>query len=226
MIILVIIFAVVVPLFADAFSSMSKELPSSTKLMLAISAYMRSWRIVIPLVGLAIVGLIAYRVKKSAAGKRWWDTLLFHLPFIGHCKKIRAQAFIFQTLSLFLSGGVHLVAALGMIERASDNEIVKNQIAYIANEVRTGIPLGEAMLRCPHSLFQLDAIALIRVAHESGALATVLEQLGMRYQSALLRSLSRGLLFVQPVLMLMLGLLVMLLIIALYAPIMNMSQAL
>lgn len=223
-VIFVIIFVMVVPQFGDAFISLGKELPASTRTMLSLSAFMRSWRIIIPFFGIFIVGLISYRIKKSSWGKKLWDTLLFKLPFVGNIMVIHAHAFIFQSLSLLLSGGVHLVMALAMIESATNNDVIKEQIKYISHEVRSGISLAEAMLRCPHSIFQLDAIALIRVAHESGSLATVFEQLSVRYHHRLLRILSRSLLFVQPVLMLILGLLVTLLIIALYLPIMSMSQ--
>lgn len=226
LVMLAVICVAVVPRFADLFANFDKEIPPITQHLISISAFMRSWRVMIPIIGITALLLIGLRLMRTQRGRRAFDWLLLHLPFLGTVTVLRNTAFIFQSLGLLLAGGVHLLGALKIVRKSISNTYVKNQLDGLEKEVRAGVALSDAMIRLPDSIFGLDAVALIRVAHESGELARSCTHLGSFYQVRLERFLRRVLFFVQPVLMITMGLLILLLIVALYSPIISLSSAL
>ena len=120
---------------------------------------------------------------------------------------------------------MQLVPALGVVRQSTDNSVFAMQVACLQEAVDAGDPLSEALLQSTNGLFAHDAVAMVLVGQESGSLPMVLQKVAAGQREKIKRSLVAATTLVQPVLMLILGLLVTLLVFAIYVPIFNLSYS-
>ncbi len=223
--IVTIIFVVIMPRFIDIFASMQQEIPPLTKHLLAVSEFMRSpWMgVIIALFSLAMISL--WRVTRWGKGRRMLDWFLIHLPIIGPILQQRFLAYTMQALAVLLDGGMPLVQALMVVRESIDNQIFRDQLLYLEADVSSGSSLSDAMMRHQAEIFTQDVIAMVEVGQESGRLATLLLKVGNAYYDRVSQQLSWLTVLLQPIIMILLGLLVAVLIFAVYGPIFTMSSA-
>ena len=106
-----------------------------------------------------------------------------------------------------------------------ENQIFKSQLLFLEVEVASGSELSDAMIRQPEGIFTQDVIAMVQVGQESGRLAPLLLRVGSTYYELVSQRLSWLTMLLQPAVMILLGLLVAVLIFAVYGPIFTMSSA-
>lgn len=217
------IFILIIPRFAEMFQSLQQELPSLTRNMIAVSDFMRSSSMVW-VVSLLIIVIVGAHYYCSTVGKKTWSRVMMGIPFVGHLIWQHQLCQALQALSLLINSGVTLVAGLKIISDAVDNERVKVLLNELHHEVASGQLLSNAMSLT--SLFLPEVIALIHVGQESGTLGQSLEAAAFVYSDKLDHSMRRLVFFLQPVVIIMLGLLVTTLIFAVYLPIMQLSHVL
>lgn len=219
-----IIFGAIMPRFVDLFSSMQQEVPALTQSMIAVSAFVRSWRM-LGLIGM--VGIMVATIKRyvqSMRGKPIRDWLSLHLPFVGSVVQNTLVAQQLHAMSVLLARGMPLVQALRITRDVGQNDLFNEQLSLLHDEVAAGSALSTAMASIEPALFTPESMAMVRVGEESGSLSTVLEKAALGYHDAVNRQLRVLTLVVQPLCMILLGLLVALLIFAVYIPIINFSQ--
>ena len=219
-----VIFIVVMPKFAAVFSSLKSELPPLTKTMMRISDFLHSSRALV-WAGLLAMGLFAlkkYRTTKQ--GSVLFDTIFLRLPYIGMLTVQTSLAYFLHALSMVLTGGMQAVPALDTARHTVRNSVLRKQLGELVHDVAAGSSLSEAMLQDPGQLFGADVVSLIKVGEASGDLAALVKKASGLYQERVDRSLSFVTTMVQPLLMIILGLLITLLIFAVYLPIFNLSQ--
>jgi len=234
--IMMMIFVLIMPRFIDIFASMQQEIPPLTKHILAVSEFMRSpWMGIMVLAG-GLLSILGWRLTRRARGRRILDTLLLHLPLIGPIMQQRFLGYTMQALSVLLQGGMPLREALGVVRESVRNQLFQEQLAALENQIVAGSSLSDAMIR-QQSSFALratadrggvwapDVIAMIEVGQESGRLSMLLGREGHTYYERVSQQLSWLTMLLQPTVMIFLGLLVALLIFAVYGPIFTMSSA-
>ena len=225
-IIALVIFVFIVPTFITLFASMRQELPTITKRMIQISSFVRSWR------GISALGIFAalFVAGKSfvATARGAWllDTALLRLPFVGTVVLRRSLATFLQATSILLDGGMQLVAALKLAKNAVGNSVIKEQIVVLANDVETGSSLSKAMVQASDQMFGPELISLVKVGEQTGNLSVMLNKASWLYHENTNRSILVITSLINPLLMIVLGLLITMLIFAVYVPVLNVSQAL
>ncbi|HEB41466.1 MAG TPA: type II secretion system F family protein [Candidatus Dependentiae bacterium] len=219
-----IIFGVIVPRFVDIFASLGQDIPPLTQLMLRISLFVRSWRL---LLCIGIIVLSCWLVKryfKTPTGKGVHDRLLLRLPFIGTIIQQQLLAYTLQSLALLESSGIDIVLALRIVAHSIDNVVLKEQLDYLSYEVSSGKSLSEAMHSSAHSLFTDEVIAMVHIGQESGNISVLLERAAHVYREKVSRQLYLFSILLQPFLIIMLGVFVTILIFAVYVPMMDLAH--
>lgn len=219
------LFTFVVPKFAELFASMHQELPRSTQIMLGISDFMCSWYAVMLGCSIALGGYALYLYAVSKRGKELKDRLMFRVPIANSILRTRFIAYFLASVSLLLERGMQLVPALHTVAQSMDNELLKRYVHAIEREVHNGRTLSMALQEVTPHWFPLELNALVHVGENSGTLEILLKKASLRYRDQVKRQLARLSSLVQPLLMIILGLLVLLLIFAIYLPIINLSNA-
>lgn len=217
------IFIFIIPRFADMFSSLQQELPPLTRSMIQISEFMCSFSMIYVLAGLGIIFFVLYYYF-THTGKKTWDSIIIKMPFIGVVVWQHHMSQALQALSLLVSSGITLQEGLGIISKSTDHSLIKSQLTVLHEEVASGQLLSNAMSTT--SLFLPEIIALIHIGEETGTLGQSLEQAASVYNDILEVRLRRFVFFLQPVVIILLGLLVTMLIFVVYLPIMQFSRVL
>ncbi len=222
-IITAVIMIFVIPVFADLFKSFGADLPAPTLVVMAMSSFFISywWAIF----GIVIGGtwFFFYSWKRSKKMQDVIDRLSLKLPVFGNLLEKSAIARWSRTLSTMFAAGVPLVDALDSVAGASGNQVYFYATKRIQSEVSTGTNLTSAMQNT--SLFPSMVTQMVQIGEESGQLDSMLGKVADYYDREVDDIVARMSALLEPIIMVILGVLIGGLVIAMYLPIFKMGQA-
>lgn len=212
----------VVPQFAEIFAGFGAELPAFTLFVLGISEMMQQYWWVV-LFGLFAFG---YAVKnaygKSLKFRTMADGWILKAPVIGNILNKAAVARFARTLSTTFAAGVPLIEALESAAGASGNEIYRNAIMHVREEVSSGTQMYLAMKQTDQ--FPEMVIQMVSIGEESGALDGMLEKVANIYEQEVDDAVDGLTALLEPMIMSVLGVVIGGLIIAMYLPIFQLGS--
>lgn len=219
-IILGVLFAFVMPRFVAMYADFDTELPLPTRVLMGLVENLPLYGPVV--VVFAVLGWVAFRVWKATdAGRLQLDTLKERLPYLGTINRAFAVAQLARTLSTLLAGGTPLVEAMSAAQESLANRAYGRRLAQATQEVTEGRSLAQAAR--DGDIMPDTAVKLIEVGEASGGLDTMLAEVAWFYEGSLENKLARMMALIEPVLMLLMGILVGGTIIVMYLPIFHMS---
>jgi type IV pilus assembly protein PilC len=211
---------VVVPKFAALYHDMNVELPTATRLLIAITVDNRS----AILVGLGSFIVLMFGVffwSRSEEGGRAFDKLKFRLPMVGDTiMKFQVSQFC-RTLSTLLTGGTPLVAGLQTAGDAVDSPLLRSSITQATQMVREGDSLNAALAST--NIIPELALDMIEVGESSGALAPMLTSVAEFYEEEVNIRLSAMVALIEPAILIFMAFVVAFILISLYLPIFSFS---
>ena len=218
-----VIMIFVIPAFKTLFEGFGADLPAPTLIVMAISDFFVTW-------WWAIFGAIGgglwfffYTWKRSEKMQSTMDRLILKLPIIGDVIRKATIARFSRTLATMFTAGVPLVEALDSVAGASGNRVYYDATKRIQSEISTGTSLTVAMQNSqvfPNMVLQMTAIG-----EESGALDSMLSKVADFYEAEVDDAVDAMSSLMEPVIMVVLGVLIGGLVIAMYLPIFKMGQA-
>ncbi|CAA9889874.1 Type 4 fimbrial assembly protein PilC [Candidatus Methylobacter favarea] len=213
----------VVPVFEDLFKSFGADLPAFTRMVIDMSEWMQKfWWIIIGIV-FGIVYTFGYFKKRSRQFNHFLDKTLLKIPVVGQIINKSAIARFARTLSTMSAAGVPLVEALQSVAGACGNIIYADAVLKMREEVATGQRLQFAMSQAnlfPHMVQQMVAIG-----EESGSMDAMLAKVADFYEEEVDNLIDNLSSLMEPIIMVILGILVGGLIVAMYLPIFKMGAA-
>jgi type IV pilus assembly protein PilC len=213
----------VVPAFADFYASFGAELPLVTRIILAISAFLRSQFILVA-VGL-VVGVISFVVWVKQPGQQArLDRLILRTPFIGPIAAKFATSQMARTLATLLGGGLPLVNALEIVAKSVGNQYMAGQLGIVNARVKEGESFAAA-LEARH-VFPDVAVKMAEVGESTGALQDMLNTVADFYDEEIATNLERFVTLVEPTLLVVMGIVIAGLLLALYMPLFQLSSVL
>lgn len=195
----------VLPKFVGLLDDAGAALPTSTAILLSISAVFARWWPVLPACA-GVGAALWWRTRRSAAGREWIDAWLLRLPVLGALRARYASARIAHTLSTLLAGGVPLATALDVAAASALDAAVAADLRNAQFSVRRGESLSGALERgrgFPHLL-----VRLVQAGEEAGELDGMLARAASLMEADLARRLDRAVSLLEPALIIALGLLV------------------
>ncbi len=218
-----LIFTFIIPTFASMLSSVHQELPPATKVIFNLSAFMRSRSFLIYCIGAVIFGYSGGKMI-NRFGKRYKDKLNVKLPCLGSFYISVQNAYCFQALALLLDGGITQAEAVRILVQAIDNEYIKDKWKVMNTKIKQGISFDCALEQS--CLVTDNCVAMIAIGQSSNCFSFMCKQVGERYTESIAKRLQHIISLIQPVLMIVLGLLLTGLIVSVYMPIVQLSMAL
>ena len=212
----------VVPQFAQIFEGLGGQLPAPTRFLIAVSDVLRSWRAFIVLGALiaAIVGVKMY--AKTPPGRFQLDAIKLRLPIFGKLLRKVAISRFTRTLSTLTRSGVPILQALEIVERTAGNEVYAKAIREAGDSVRNGETLADPLARSEQ--FPAMVTRMIGIGEKSGALESMLMKISEFYDSEVRATVDAMTSLIEPLLIMMMGIVVGGIVIALFMPIMQMSS--
>jgi len=211
----IFILTFVLPTFVQMFAAMNKELPLLTRILLAISDFLRNYAPVL-LVGLVASGYglkIAYQKEKT---RKIIDSLILRLPVVGMLSRKIGIARFSRTLSTLLRGGVPILTALTVVQKTIGNLIIVAALEQAQSGIKEGVSLATTLAQS--KVFTPMVVQMISIGEESGALEKMLEKVADFYESDVDDVISRLSTIIEPVIIGVLGVVVGLIITSIMMP--------
>ena len=226
-ILLVIVMIIwVVPVFKDVFEHFQAELPLPTKALIQTSSIITQFFLEI-CAGL-IVGIFISFLSwmKSVHLQKKCDQWSFRIPLIGKLFRLSALAYWCRTLGHLLESGLPLPDALRVTAQSSNHWLSHNLSAEVFKHLARGWPLGKALEKAdPHNgFFDSETLQLLHIASESGFLAQMLGKRANSLSAQLSNRLNHLSQTLEPLLIIVVGIIIGGLVIILYLPIFNLGQ--
>ncbi len=213
-----LIFFIILPRFANLFSTMNKALPPITKKLLAISGFLNSRLAPIVFGGCGMLLVLIYFVVRHPRFSMARDRVILFAPFVGDCVRYQLLMHFFNAFGLLLDGGCKVVPALLTIQATIKNEYFHSLVNQVSDDVVAGDSVSASLSRYD-LFFDTDMIAMVHIGQESGRLPSMLFHCAQVGKQRLAQRLHWITTFIQPCIMAIMGLCVTALIIAIYIPI-------
>jgi len=205
----------VIPEFAKVFAGFRAELPIMTRFLIGTSNFFVAWWPAM-LVGVITLAAGFRQWIGSVAGRHAWDHFKLKLPIAGKIVRKATLARFARSFALAMRSGVPILQALSNVAQTVDNAWIAGKI----DGMREGVERGESVLRAAIAsrAFTPVVLQMIAVGEESGALDDMMEQIAGIYQSEVeyeLKTLSQQ---IEPILIVMLGVMVLILALGIFLP--------
>ena len=205
----------IIPTFAKMFSDFGGELPLPTKIVLGVSNFLRGqWYILLLVVGGAIFAF--KRFHATEMGKEKIDRLALRVPVLGMVIRKAAIARFTRTLGTLISSGVPILAGLDITARTAGNKVVEKAIYATRESISQGETIAEPLRQC--GVFPPMVTQMIGVGEQTGALDEMLDKIANFYDSEVDTAVEQLTSIIEPVMIVLMGVLVGGMLIAMYLP--------
>ncbi|HIE08724.1 MAG TPA: type II secretion system F family protein [Armatimonadetes bacterium] len=216
----------IVPKFIALFKELGvKELPLPTVVLMKVSEFLTTPKLVGPAIGgLIVLGLLFSFYIKTKPGRRQWDWFKMKIPVVGPIAHKLALSRFARTLATMIQSGVPYLQAMETTAGTLGNEILAEKLMDARAAVREGAPLSTPL--STSKWFPPMVVQMIAVGEETGTLDSMLHKVADFYDSevdAALASLADA---IQPILIVLLGGIVLFILIGVWGPILKIITAL
>lgn len=214
----------VIPAFKQVFVGFGAgaQLPGLTQFVIALSdGFVAHWQLLLALPPLAWLGL-RHALRRSAPLRHARDRVLLRLPLAGPLLRKAAVARWTRTLATLSAAGTPVVEAMALVAGAAGNRVYRDATRQIERAVRCGASLAAAMRAS--AVFDPMALQMTRIGEESGALDTMLLHVAQCCEREVDEGVAAVAGMVEPLIVVVLGVLIGGLVIAMYLPIFKLAQ--
>jgi type IV pilus assembly protein PilC len=210
----------VVPQFASLYHQLGVELPPATMVMLSIGTNAQQYAPYIAVV-LIVAGFLLWRWMKSDAGSMQVDRIKLKIPLLGGIWLKYQVAIFSRMLSTLLSGGLPLVPAMETAGESMQSHLIAHGIGAATVKVREGQPLARSLESS--TVFPEMAVEMIEVGESTGSLPAMLNSVAEFYEEDVTNALATALSLIEPLILVVMGVLVAFVLISLYLPIFSLG---
>ncbi|HEY4640657.1 MAG TPA: type II secretion system F family protein, partial [Thermoanaerobaculia bacterium] len=216
----VIMLTKVIPKFIEFFAGFGAELPPITRFAIAFSTALNDhfWLILIGSVTLIVLG----RKWITTTGRMAWDRIKLKIPLVGGVLHRFAIMQFTQSLGTLLGGGTPMVPAIEIASQSVTNQDISSKIFSVVQQVREGEPLWRS-LETTHAISDL-AVEMIKVGESTGALTEMLSNVSEFYDEEIEARLTRLVAAIEPIILVIMGIVIALLLYAFYLPLFQLSS--
>ncbi len=222
-IITIVLLVKVVPTFASIYGSFNQELPAMTKLLIGISNGLKKYLIFV--IGFFfIVGFVLDRWNRTEKGALTLDRLKLSFPIFGELLRKVAISRFSRTLATLIQSGVPILESLDIVGKSCGNKLLEVVVEGVKNNVREGESIAIPLVKS--GVFPPMVTRMIAIGEKSGQLEKMLNKVAEFYDDQVDAAVAGLTSIIEPVLIGFLGIVVGFIVIALFLPIINITQVL
>lgn len=212
----------IIPVFSEIFSGFNVELPLLTQIVINISDVARKYFLLAVGSGIGIFFILKKYIS-TEAGRWQFDALLLKLPMIGPLVlEISTERFA-SGLGTLIKSGVPILHALDIAEKTAGNKIIEQALREVKTSVRDGKGMAQTMENS--ALFSPLVVQMVGVGEEIGELAKMLDRIAVFYKERVNTFIQRLTTMFEPLVLVFMGIVVGVLVIAMFMPIFKISGA-
>jgi len=217
------VFLFLIPKFQSIFSSFGAKLPGLTLLIFKLSQiFLKFLPLFIGFIFLLAIFIYFYRNTKTG---RWQiDLLKLKFPLIGKLMHKIALSRFSRSLSTLIAGGVSINSALEIVAGTTGNVIIEDVIKKVRKGVIGGKVLNEEMKK--YKIFPPILVRMVRVGEETGRLEDMLNRVSKFFRDEVDATINILTSIIEPVLIIGLGIIVGIVVLAIYLPIFKLAGTL
>ncbi len=211
----------IMPTFVGMFEGSGTELPAITQLLINSSnSLQKHWYIYIAVIIAMVAGVTMY--KKTKEGTRFFDSLKLRLPVVKGTSTMIITSRFTRTLSTLLSSGIPLIQAMEVVARVVSNSVIEERLLSGIENIRKGFSLSRTIKDV--GIFPPMVDSMIRIGEESGSLDDMLYKTADFYDEEVEASLQRLTSMIEPIMIVVMGLMIGFIVIAMYLPMFDMMK--
>ncbi len=211
----------VVPQFEKLFIDMGDALPLPTRMVMVMGQAFKQYGLVFGVLAVA-AGALLLRWLRSPSGRQWWQARLLKLPLVGRLA-LKYQLTLFsRSLGTLLGNGVPMLTALHIATETVGNTVLQQSLSRVAPVVKEGGKVVQAISAT--GIFEPLAVNLIRVGEETGRIGPMMLELSNILNREVETGIKRLLTLVEPVLILVLGVLIAAIIVSILLGILSIND--
>jgi type IV pilus assembly protein PilC len=212
----------VIPTFESMFASVNMELPLPTRVVIALSQLLIGyWWVGLLGVGLGVFGLKKYYA--TAPGRLQIDSLMLKAPILGDILRKSAVSRFTRTLGTLISSGVSILDGLEITAKTAGNQVVHNAVMESRQSIAGGETIAAPLEKS--KVFPPMVISMIAVGEQTGGMDEMLTKIADFYDEEVDVAVSSLLSLMEPVMIVVLGVIVGGMVVAMYLPIFDMMNA-
>lgn len=221
-VVLIVMMVKIIPSFLATFTEMNMELPLPTRMVMAASDWFVQWwwLVVILLAGLVVGGVLFNRTDK---GKHFFGWFMRKIPVVKTLTVRSESATFCRTLSLLLGSGLNLTESLALVSMNMGNIYFKEAVDMSRAMVSQGWTLSDSLRDT--GMFPAMVYNLVGIGEETGDLQGMLSKTADYYDQEVEDATASLLSLMEPAVMLFLAVFVVILVLAIFLPMMNMTKA-
>ena len=211
----------VVPAFSNFYNTFDQQLPLSTQAIVSLSDFLIKNFSVIT-IGLLSALFTMWLSLKNSNQRIKLDRVLIQLPLIGQTLWKFSTAQLARTLSTLLGGGIPLVSAIEVSSESVQNKYLAKQLSVVRDRVSEGETFSSSLLT--HKVFPDVGVKMVEVGESTGALQEMLSSLADFYDEEIEGEVSRFISLIEPVVLVIMGVVIAAVVLALYLPLFELSS--
>ena len=214
---------VIIPMFEEVFKRFGSELPALTKTIIAFSGFLANNALLLLLLVAGLVGAIMV-LRTQEKVKIMAESVFLRTPYLGTLYRDIQLSRCTASLALLTHASVPLTQAIDFVRQMMTMKHLQFSLARVEKEIIKGKHLHEALE--PEALFDKNFVSLIKVGEEVNKLGLFFDKLSKEYADAASYRTKQLNTFLEPVMIVFLGLMVGIILIAMYLPMFQLSTSL
>jgi len=211
----------VVPVFGEIFADFGANLPAPTQFLLDLSTFIRgNWYFLIGGIGGTIFGIQAF--LKTERGRQLWDTYKLKLPVFGPLVHKICMTRFARTFAQLIRAGVPILEVMSIVGDTSGNFVVEESIKKVSNDIEKGDHLAAALGR--EKIFPPMLVRMVGAGEQTGKIDAMLEKMADFWDEEIEAVLAALTSLIEPMLIVVLGVIVGGIVIAMFLPIFKLSD--
>ncbi|MBN2200083.1 MAG: type II secretion system F family protein [Candidatus Aminicenantes bacterium] len=215
---LMILINFILPRFSGFYSDFEADLPAVTRILTGFSLILRRSLLFLVPIALVLAAAVVW-LKRKEANRVWLDRVMLGLPYARRIWLESGVSLFARTLGLLLEAGIALIQSVFIASRAIPNRFLLVKTASVPEDIRNGHSLSDALARA--GFFPGLALDMIRIGETSANLEGMLAEVAEVYDDSVQARVDTFVTLIEPVLIIVMGLLVAVMLLSVYLPIFN-----
>jgi type IV pilus assembly protein PilC len=212
----------VIPTFQKMFASVGMELPLPTRIVIGMSDLLINyWWVLLGVAGLAVYAVRNY--YQTNDGRKKIDQMMLNSPVLGDLLRKSAVSRFTRTLGTLISSGVSILDGLEITAKTAGNRVIHDAVMESRNSIAGGETIAGPLEKS--KVFPPMVISMIAVGEQTGGLDEMLSKIADFYDEEVDVAVSALLSLMEPMMIVVLGVIVGGMVVAMYLPIFDMMNA-